>query len=170
MIVNNTLNDTNSVFYPLSAILHPCGGEASIHYHSWIFLNIPFDLQYFLVRNLLSFLFIYIEIVQPVWNKYRLAGTNDSHQPEHEDSNFPARLSSIVGEERWCGGCRHVRVHMLYIHTVITPSCSTIVMVDKHTGLILHRIQCNHLKGYIEVTPLMFCNCMDFLSLFNKNS
>ena len=41
--------------------------------------------------------------VQPVWNKYRLAGTNDSHQPEHEDSNFPARLSSIVGEERWCG-------------------------------------------------------------------
>ena len=41
--------------------------------------------------------------VQPVWNKYRLAGTNDSHQPEHEDSNFPARLSSIVGEEVWCG-------------------------------------------------------------------
>ena len=62
MIVNNTLNDTNSVFYPLSAILHPCGGEASIHYHSWIFLNIPFQLLYFLVRNLLSFLFIYIEM------------------------------------------------------------------------------------------------------------
>ena len=62
MIVNNTLNDTNSVFYPLSAILHPCGGEASIHYHSWIFLNIPFQLLYFLVRNLLSFLFIYIDI------------------------------------------------------------------------------------------------------------
>ena len=110
--------------------------------------------------------------VQPVWNKYRLAGTNDSHQPEHEDSNFPARLSSIVGEETWCGvvGAGMCGVHMLYIHTVITPSCSTIVMVDKHTGLILHRIQCNHLKGYIEVTPLMFCNCMDFLSLFNKNS
>ena len=151
--------------------LHPCGGEASIHYHSWIFLNIPFHMVYFLVRNLFIIFCVYLHRdVQPVWNKYRLAGTNDSHQPEHEDSNFPARLSSIVGEERWCGGCRHVRVHMLYIHTVITPSCSTIVMVDKHTGLILHRIQCNHLKGYIEVTPLMFCNCMDFLSLFNKNS
>ena len=70
--------------------------------------------------------------VQPVWNKYRLAGTNDSHQPEHEDSNFPARLSSIVGEERWCGvvGAGMCGVHMLYIHTVITPSCCTMVMVD----------------------------------------
>ena len=62
--------------------------------------------------------------VQPVWNKYRLAGTNDSHQPEHEDSNFPARLSSIVGEERWCGvagGCRHVwGSHALYSYSHYT--------------------------------------------------
>ena len=148
MIVNNTLNDTNSVFYPLSAILHPCGGEASIHYHSWIFLNIPFQLLYFLVRNLLSFLFIYIEMCSQCGIN-RLAGTNDSHQPEHEDSNFPARLSFIVGEEVWCGGCRHVwGSHALYSYSHYT-SCCTMVMVDTHTGLILHRIQCNHLKGYI---------------------
>ena len=122
MIVNNTLNDTNSVFYPLSAILHPCGGEASIHYHSWIFLNIPFHMVYFLVRNLFIIFCVYLHRdVQPVWNKYRLAGTNDSHQPEHEDSNFPARLSSIVGEERWCGGCRHVwGSHALYSYSHYT--------------------------------------------------
>ena len=170
MIVNNTLNDTNSVFYPLSAILHPCGGEASIHYHSWIFLNIPFHLLYFLVRNLLSFMFVYIEMcsqcgINAGWLLQMIATSQSMKTAIFQLDWVPLWV-------RWCGvaGAGMCGVHMLYIHTVITPSCSTIVMVDKHTGLILHRIQCNHLKGYIEVTPLMFCNCMDFLSLFNKNS
>ena len=132
MIVNNTLNDTNSVFYPLSAILHPCGGEASIHYHSWIFLNIPFQLLYFLVRNLLSFLFIYIDIemcsqcgINTGWLVQMIATSQSMKTAIFQLDWVPlwVRRGGVVW---WC----MCGVHMLYIHTVITPSCCTMVMVD----------------------------------------
>ena len=132
MIVNNTLNDTNSVFYPLSAILHPCGGEASILYHSWIFLNIPFQLLYFLVRNLLSFLFIYIDIgmcnhcgINTGWLVQMIATSQSMKTAIFQLDWVPLWV-------RWCGvvGAGMCGVHMLYIHTVITPSCCTMVMVD----------------------------------------
>ena len=133
MIVNNTLNDTNSVFYPLSAILHPCGGEASIHYHSWIFLNIPFHLLYFLVRYLLSFVFIYIEMcsqcgINTGWLVQMIATSQSMKTAIFQLDWVPlwVRRGGVV----WLVGAGMCGVHMLYIHTVITPSCCTMVMVD----------------------------------------
>ena len=169
MIVNNTLNDTNSVFYPLSAILHPCGGEASIHYHSWIFLNIPFHLLYFLVRYLLSFVFIYIEMcsqcgINTGWLVQMIATSQSMKTAIFQLDWVPLWV-------RWCGvagGCRHVwGSHALYSY-----SHYTLPLYNGNGG---HRLgwsfigyNANIWRDTFSLPSLMDCNWSDFLSLFNE--